>query len=89
MTLPSIDGRDVTGCRFDRDEFVAQFGKRLRALRTFRGLSQVAFAHRAGYVPQTVSNLERGFTFPSLIAVIVFAEVLEVHPKALLFGDEE
>lgn len=84
MTPLSNDGE----FKFDRNEFCSQFGRRLRAIRGFRGLSQVALAHRAGYVPQTISNLERGLTFPSLIVVFVFAEVLEVHPKALLFGEE-
>lgn len=73
---------------FDRAEFVAQFGRRVRSMRTMRGLSQVALAHRAGYVPHTISNIERGFTFPSLLTVFVLAEVLEVHPKTLLFGEE-
>lgn len=88
MTRPSNDGESQFSGS-DRHEYAIQFGRRLRALRDLRGLSQVAFAHRAGYVPQTISNLERGFTFPSLTVVFVFAEVLEVHPKTLLFGDEE
>lgn len=52
-------------------------------------MTQPVLAARAGYTFQTVSNLERGFTLPSLAVVFVFAEVLEVHPKLLLFGDEE
>jgi transcriptional regulator with XRE-family HTH domain len=78
MTLP-----------FDRTEFPTRFGKRLRQWRNLRGMSQVVLAHRAGYVPQTISNLERGFTPPSLIVTFVLAEVLEVHPKVLLFGEED
>lgn len=74
---------------FDRVEFPTQFGNRLRQWRHLRGLSQVALAHRAGYVTQTISNLERGLWPPSLIAVFILAEVLEVHPKTLLFGEEE
>lgn len=73
----------------DQAEFQAQFGKRVRAWRNLRGLSQVAFAHQAGYVPQTISNIERGLSFPSLVVVFVFAEVLDVHPKILLFGEED
>ncbi len=77
------------GHRFDRGEFVAQFGHRLRLVRNHRGLTQFEVAHRAGYVKQTISNLERGFSLPSLLVVFALAEVLEVHPKALLFGEEE
>jgi DNA-binding XRE family transcriptional regulator len=52
-------------------------------------MSQVVLAHRAGYVPQTISNLERGFKVPSLFTAFILAEVLEVHPRLLLFGEEE
>lgn len=74
---------------FDRTEFFEQFGRRLRLVRVHRGLSQVVLAHRAGFVPQHISNLERGFKQPTLFSVFVLAEVLEIHPKSLLFGDED
>jgi transcriptional regulator with XRE-family HTH domain len=78
MTLP-----------FDRNEFATSFGRRLRSLRDTKGMSQAVLGDKSGYVPQTISNLERGLTFPSLVAVFVLAEVLEVHPETLLFGKEE
>jgi len=74
---------------FDRAEFPYRFGRRLREMRNLRGMSQVVLAHRAGYVPQTISNLERGFKVPSLFTAFILAEVLEVHPRLLLFGEEE
>lgn len=74
---------------YDRDEFCLQFGMRLRQARRLRGLSQAALAHMAGYVTQTISNLERGVSLPSLIVVFVLSEALEVEPKELLFGFEE
>jgi transcriptional regulator with XRE-family HTH domain len=74
--------------RFDRHLFQEEFGRRLRAERDKRDMSQVVLAALTGYVPQTISNLERGFTFPSLNAVIVFADVFKMHPKELLFGKE-
>ncbi len=73
---------------FDRAEFSAHLGRRLRLYRLHRGLSQVVLAHRAGFVVQTISNIERGFTLPPLFTVFVLAEVLEIHPKDLLFGEE-
>lgn len=73
---------------FDRYEFAAQIGKRLRAWRFERGLTQPELAARAGYVRQTISNIERGDGLPALSVVFVLAEVLEIHPKLLLFGEE-
>lgn len=52
-------------------------------------MSQTTLAHRAGYTPQTISNLERGLFLPSLVAVFVLAESLEVEARELLFGIEE
>ena len=72
---------------FDRREFAVHFGKRLRAVRVLRRMSQFELAHRSGYVKQTISNLERGFCPPSLPTAFTLAEVLDVHPQDLLFGE--
>jgi transcriptional regulator with XRE-family HTH domain len=71
----------------DRNEFQRLFGRRLAACRVAKNYSQEQFAEKTGYHRQTVSNLERGLTCPSLLAVFLFAEVLGVHPKTLLFGE--
>lgn len=76
MTLP-----------FDRREFATHFGNRLRTYRVLRRMTQFELAHRSGYVKQTISNLERGFCPPSLTTAFVLAEVLDVHPQDLLFGE--
>jgi transcriptional regulator with XRE-family HTH domain len=73
----------------DRAEFQAQLGHRLRLIRNDRGLTQFEVAYRAGCVKQTISNTERGLYLPSLLFIFVLAQVLEVHPKTLLFGEEE
>lgn len=73
--------------QFDRNEFQRIFGKRLAACRVAKNLSQSEFADKTGYHTQTISNLERGLTTPSLCAVFLFAEVLAVSPKTLLFGE--
>ncbi len=72
---------------FDRNVFQKTFGRRLSACRVAKNLSQDQFAHLTGYHRQTISNMERGLTCPSLVAVFSFAEVLEVSPKTLLFGE--
>lgn len=51
-------------------------------------MSQEALAHMSGYVKQTMSNLERGQTLPSILVVAVLAEALEVEMKWLLFGGD-
>lgn len=73
--------------RFDRSEFQRVFGRRLAACRISKNLSQWEFAEKTGYHSNTISNLERGLTCPSLCAVFLFAEVLDVSPKTLLFGE--
>jgi len=74
---------------FDKNDFPSKFGKRLRDARHAAGMSQLVLAEKAGYVHQTISNIERGLTSPSIGAIIVIAEVLGVHPQVLLFGNEE
>lgn len=72
---------------FDRNEFQQLFGRRLCACRIAKNLSQDELADKVGYHRQTISNLERGFSCPSLSVVFLLAQVLDVHPKTLLFGE--
>lgn len=73
--------------RFDMNEFQRLFGRRLAAFRVSKNLSQDEFAAKTGYHKNTISNLERGLTCPSLVAVFLFAEVLGANPRVLLFGE--
>lgn len=73
--------------QFDRAVFQKAFGKRLQVCRVAKNLSQMEFAEKTGYHCQTISNLERGLTCPSLCCVFLFAEVLDISPKTLLFGE--
>lgn len=77
MTLP-----------FDGLAFRTEFGKRLRELRVLRRVSQLEMAATLGCSHQTISNLERGVYMPSLRTAFALSEVLEVHPRELLFGWE-
>lgn len=74
--------------RFNRDEFCLRFGERLRIARKLRGLSQESLAHRSGYYKHTISNLERGYSMPSITVVHVLSETLEVQARWMLFGNE-
>lgn len=61
------------------DEILAAIGRRLRALRRARGLSQDAAAARAGLVRSTVSEAERGHnaTLHTLVRLLRVYESLE------------
>lgn len=74
---------------FDATDFPVRFGRRLRLVRNDRRMSQLALAARVGLVQGTICNIERGYTVPSIFTVFVLAQALEVHPKTLLFDEEE
>lgn len=63
------------------------FGRRVRALRTERGISQEDLAHRAGVHRTYVSDLERGNRNVGLDNIHALAEALGV-PAADLFGEK-
>ena len=54
------------------------FGARIKELRAATGLSQEAFADRAGFARSYMSRLERGKANPSIDAVAVLAVALGV-----------
>ncbi len=60
-------------------------GKRLRRLRTAKGLSQGDIERRCGLMRSYVSRVEGGFTVPSLATLEKWAKALEVKPYQLLF----
>jgi transcriptional regulator with XRE-family HTH domain len=60
------------------------FGRRLRALRKERGVSQEDFALRTGLHATAVGRLERGARDPRLATILRLAEGLGIPPGALL-----
>jgi transcriptional regulator with XRE-family HTH domain len=56
----------------------AAFGAALRSLRTARGLSQEALAHRAGLDRTYVAGIERGERNPSLTNLLRISTALGV-----------
>jgi transcriptional regulator with XRE-family HTH domain len=62
------------------------FGRRVRALREKRGLSQEALAERADLHWTYISGVERGRRNPSLNVVGRIARALNVTPSELLSG---
>lgn len=70
----------------DLDEWRRSFGRRLRALREERGLTQEGLADRAGVDRKLVYRTELGQTSPRLDAVVGIADALGVTPSDLLRG---
>lgn len=66
----------------------SDFGKRLRALRDERGLSQRELADRLGTRPPQLSRYENGSQLPTLETLVAIAEVLRVPPAMLLGGSD-
>jgi transcriptional regulator with XRE-family HTH domain len=67
-----------------RDEGLAKaFGKRLRTIRLERGLTQEQLAERASVHPTFISNVERGYSAPTLVTLVRLARALGVKPGDL------
>jgi len=60
-------------------------GKRIRALREAKGLSQGDIEKRSGLLRSYISRVEGGYTAPSLSTLEKFAKALDVEPYQLLF----
>lgn len=63
-----------------------QFGDRVKSLRLESGMSQEAFADKCGIARSYMSRIERGKANPSLDAVEVLAQALNVR-ACVLFED--
>ena len=63
-------------------------GKRIRQVRTAKGLSQGDIERRSGLLRSYISRVEGGYTAPSLATLEKFAKALEVEPYQLLYSGE-
>lgn len=67
----------------------AKFGKRLRLLRSIRGMTQIDLAEKAGVSAQYLGRIERGISFPSFKILTHICNALELEPAALfLFSSD-
>ena len=57
-------------------KFSKKFGKKIRAARRKRGLTQTELAEMIGVIPQTISSYECGRTEPELIRLLLISNVL-------------
>jgi transcriptional regulator with XRE-family HTH domain len=69
----------------ERDD---QLGRRIRALRTERGLTLAGLASLVGITRSFLSSVERGIAYPSILVLRSIASALEV-PVFLLFTAPE
>lgn len=66
-----------------KDARLVAFGKRVRALRVSRKISQESLAMLAGLDRSYMGHVERGETNLTLLKVHQIADALEVHPSSL------
>lgn len=58
-------------------------GKRIKELRKHTGLTQEKLAESIGIETSSLSGIESGRHFPSMVTLVKIAEILKVEPKAL------
>lgn len=68
------------------NEILARFGRRVRELRTARGLSQEAFADKCQLDRTYIGGIERGNRNISLRNIALLASALEVSLSELMEG---
>lgn len=68
---------------------IEEFGKRIRELRTDRGLSQEQLAELTGFHRTYIGMIERGERNISLSNIGVFAKAFEMTPSDLLTFEKD
>jgi transcriptional regulator with XRE-family HTH domain len=76
--------RSVSALPDDPSAASLAFGRRLRAIRIDRGMSQDALSDATGIHPTAIGRMERGVREPRLTTILRFARGLEVQPGALI-----
>ena len=72
--------------RPDDEALAREFGRRLRSARTEAGLTQEQLAEGAGVHPTYISNMERGYSAPTLGTLVRLAAALGTDPADLVSG---
>jgi transcriptional regulator with XRE-family HTH domain len=68
--------------KYTRNEkFIVEFGKRLRAIRKEKGISQEQLSHLADLELSQINRIELGKINTSLSHVAAISAALEIHPK--------
>lgn len=83
--MPKKATRKSEAVAVERD---AELGRRIREVRTERGLTASALADRVGVTRSFISSVERGIAYPSIMVTRSIAAALEI-PVFLLFTGPE
>jgi len=70
----------------NKTDLIIKFGERIRELRKAKGLSQEDFADLCGFDRTYVSGIERGTRNPTLKALEILANALDVSIEDLFKG---
>lgn len=73
-----------TGCRIHRKDTVIMIGKRIRDLRTSKGITQEALSKALGVSSQAVSKWEQNITSPDISLLVPIADYFGVSLDVLL-----
>lgn len=68
----------------EKSQFVKDFGKKVQKLREEQGISQEAFAHKAGLHRTAISMIETSKRSSTLETIEKLARALEVPASALM-----
>lgn len=82
MPRPTQAPLDITA--LDPRTVRAAIGRRLRELRTERGISQECLARRTGIHTTMIGRFERGAREPRATMILRLAQGLDIQPGALL-----
>ena len=75
-------------CRIMKNKTLEQLGKNIQTLRRQHGYSQEAFAEQIGIATNTLSSIERGFSFMTVNTLDRISETLMVQPHELFISRE-
>jgi transcriptional regulator with XRE-family HTH domain len=84
MAGPTQPPLDITA--LDSRAVSTAIGRRLRELRTERGISQESLAHQTGIHETAIGRMERGAREPRATMILPLAQGLQISPRALLDG---
>lgn len=78
----SIAGNFTLYMKYLRDESgIKKFGKKLKAIRTQKEMTQETLAWEAGIEPMHISKIERGIINTSLSHILALAKALKINPS--------
>lgn len=74
---------------FNRDDYLRNFGERVKQIRTAKGMSQDELAIKSGYTSRsTISKIEHGHADVPRSQIVLIAQALGVSPMELTLVEE-